>query len=90
MLLVKKSVFKCVASAVHVLVWSVQRPMNTQLLTVKVFATLQRESWSVGLQGGLLCLVVEEPNGGSAAEGHHIKRKVIMCSVEVKTQSGLL
>ena len=42
----------------------------------------------MGLQGGFLCLVVEEADGGCAAEGHHVSGKVIMCSVEVKTQSS--
>lgn len=48
-----------------------------------MFATLQGEGWAMCLQGSLFCLVVEEANGGGAAEGHQVVGEVIMCSVEV-------
>lgn len=59
------------------------------MLTVEMLATLQRQGGAVCLKGSFLCLVVEEADGGGAAEGHHVLGEVVVCGVEVETQSGL-
>lgn len=64
------------------------RPMNTQPLTVEMLAALQGEGGAVGLQSSFLCFVVEEADGGGAAERHHVVGEVVVCGVEVEAQSG--
>lgn len=54
-----------------------------------MFATLKREGAAVCLQGSLLHLIIEEADGGGAAEGHHVIGEVVMCGLEVEAESGL-